>query len=993
MKYLCKKLFFFSVRHRWILRGALLLIIVGSIWGIMQNKYSADMRLLLPSDSRSAKNLNAVINSGMANKVTFYFSRKDGKELDNVQDMETIQLFSNELKCISGITQVVCTPLSSQEVLYRDFVRYYPLLYPPVQLPQQENLASKLRENFKNLSMNPIAGSLQYQYDPFHWTTQYFLKLENILRISRLRFYAGNKSFIFSQDRKICMVMVYTDIAATDFAQSTVLINDLHSVARNLPEHLECNFFSPHMHMLENAKIMKTDLHIFAFFTLLIFGAVFAFVYKFDWHGIVIPVIASIGGLIAAAAMGVFFDTILLFTIAMGGILIGIAGDYGIHLYVASCTSRKVQKGIELYPKLFIAFLTTEITFLCFAFSGVPAFRQFGLYSSLTLLFSFLLLLFLLPGWLFFGKHRNRTGIDFFHLMHLQNISFKHVWIALIILLAFLVGLYNAKLDTDIRKFDISYSTIMKKEKVLQSKFSQGATPYILFYSSDTFDDVLKKSREDKLALQKKFPEIDLITPSDFFLPEAEQKENLRLWKAYIRSGEWGRYKNEFFRKVSQYGIEKDYFSYLFSEIERSILSPPTGHPKLLNLAYKNMLGETFTNWTGIGMVNRSSICGAELEKNTSAVMFEEEAFIKQLFEDILGDLPFVLPFAAVFVFLIVLLGLRSLTKSCLAFLPVVTCLICIGGIHGLLNQEITLAVVVAGIITIGISIDYGVLLVSSKMNHHIFNAITFSAITTAAGGMTVLFTNHPMLRNAGLTIVVGILSACFFSFFLLYPILNMKNINFNKVTAGFIFWLACLGISGCTAFPQAKELPLSPGAKASECKFPSILAGEFQGSLLLDYKLNQVAFLIAGKLSADGTGDFYGFSPGGVKLFTLQGKGYKLEKFNWFKGIVPEKKQEDISRFLYRSISSRLYVPEELNEFESKESSSTSTILTGKISGGDKITCFYADKDCIEVRREYFGNGTYWVIKHCQQLQETDTAYLFADSCFFQAYIKMNFL
>ena len=990
MKRIWSNFFFFSIRYRYILWCIGILLISIGIGGVIRSNYSSDMRLLLPENSQSVKSLNAVINSGTANKITLYVSRQDGNVLDNSDDMRMLAVFSEKLRTINGVTQVVCSAFDgSVEDIYRDFISHYPLLYHPSQLPKDNILSLYLQERFKTLYLNPITGTMQYRYDPFNWTTKCFSEYENILKVSGTRFYPGNKSFIFSPDRKKCMILIYTDIAVTDYQKSATLVNDLQKLSLTLPSHINCDFFSPHMHILENAKIMKTDLQIFAFCTLIIFAMLFAFVYKFDWRGILIPVIASCGGLFATAAMGLFFETTMLFVIAMGGVLIGIAGDYGIHLYAAGLSNRKVQNIIALYPSLCIAFFTTSIAFLCFVFSEVPAFIQFGVYSFCTLLFAFLLLLFLLPGILFCYKHRSGT-LDFFHLFRLCKISSKHMIVALFLLCILIIGVFYVKFDTDIRKFDIAYETLAEKEKIYQQSFTSGEYPYVLFYTSESFDEMLNQCQKDKIKLKTKFPAIKMVTPADFFTMENEKKSNLQAWQKYISSGEWQEYKKMFYIQVASQGVDKEFFSFFFTELEKSVLNPPKNNPKLQEFAYKNMLGKTSTHWTGIAMIDKKTIANQDLLKNTSAIVISEETFAEQLFKDIIGKLPIILPLAVIVIVLSVFISLRSLTKTCLVFLPVMACLIGICGMHGLLNQEITLAVIVAGIITIGISVDYGIIMIDSSLDPHLFNAITFSTITTAAGGLTVLFTTHPMLRAAGLTIVAGILSTCLFCFCILYPIL--KKINAKKILLLLsVCAITVCCVSGCNAFPQAQILPIKSGASTINCVYPTLRANEFQGSLVLDYKVGQITFIIAGKVSENGMGHFSGFSPGGIRLFSLMGNGFELEDFSWQRSTVPPKKQLELSRFLYHAISSNLYVPYKVTGVR-YDSSNDYVAITKCFVRGDRLTCLYSGAECVIAKKEYDGKYN-WVVKYCERQTNTDSEYIFSEGSIFQAYVKMKFL
>ncbi|MBO5923778.1 MAG: transporter, partial [Lentisphaeria bacterium] len=68
--------------------------------------------------------------------------------------------------------------------------------------------------------------------------------------------------------------------------------------------------------------------------------------------------------------------------------------------------------------------------------------------------------------------------------------------------------------------------------------------------------------------------------------------------------------------------------------------------------------------------------------------------------------------------------------------------------------------VMAAAAIRCGIGVDYGILVLhalESKKDSSILHSITISAVTTFAGGATVAFARHPMLHDAGITLLIGI--------------------------------------------------------------------------------------------------------------------------------------------------------------------------------------------------------------------------------------------
>ena len=83
-----------------------------------------------------------------------------------------------------------------------------------------------------------------------------------------------------------------------------------------------------------------------------------------------------------------------------------------------------------------------------------------------------------------------------------------------------------------------------------------------------------------------------------------------------------------------------------------------------------------------------------------------------------------------------------------------------------------------AGIILCALAVDYGVFVIHALRTGReqmVFRAVTLSALTTLAGGLTVAFTRHPMLSDAGCTLIAGIFFAWASAVFLL-PVLHKRG-------------------------------------------------------------------------------------------------------------------------------------------------------------------------------------------------------------------------
>ncbi|MBP3394569.1 MAG: DUF3261 domain-containing protein, partial [Lentisphaeria bacterium] len=248
-----------------------------------------------------------------------------------------------------------------------------------------------------------------------------------------------------------------------------------------------------------------------------------------------------------------------------------------------------------------------------------------------------------------------------------------------------------------------------------------------------------------------------------------------------------------------------------------------------------------------------------------------------------------ILSLALMTIFMVVavaFLFFRSAAKTVLALLPVCAALLLTGAFFALTGIPVSLSTLIAGIILAGLSIDYGIFMVHSECGHrdgNVFHALTLSAATSAAGGATVVFTTHPMLRDAGFTLIAGIAAAWAASVILLPALYHLKHVG------KFLPLLFLLLFSGCRTEPfQYPEFqPVPPVSEAKDRM--NRLRGEMPQSYLVEagvvaeYYFKAFSMLTLAKVDLKKNEiSVAGLTPAGAKLFELQGKNGIAESFWW---------------------------------------------------------------------------------------------------------------
>ncbi|HEY8667241.1 MAG TPA: MMPL family transporter [Tepidisphaeraceae bacterium] len=161
-------------------------------------------------------------------------------------------------------------------------------------------------------------------------------------------------------------------------------------------------------------------------------------------------------------------------------------------------------------------------------------------------------------------------------------------------------------------------------------------------------------------------------------------------------------------------------------------------------------------------------------------------------------DLPKLFFIAVALVALYLLFHFRNLSDALLTLIPTIFSLLCRLALARLIDQKLNMANLLSIPLLIGIDIDYGIFLVSLARVHRLqrdsaatlltrlassSHAILMCAIATFLGFGSLYFTSVPAIRSLGLTVAVGIVACVFAAFFLLAPLLLLRQGKLKRET------------------------------------------------------------------------------------------------------------------------------------------------------------------------------------------------------------------
>ena len=202
--------------------------------------------------------------------------------------------------------------------------------------------------------------------------------------------------FVNSDGTQLILILE-TSTTATNLNSSRALVAHLRQLCEAAPPNVEIIPICGQIHTVQNEMMMRRDMNLAAIINCVAFLLLFLGVSR-DWRVaavFLLPIITT--GLTVGYCAWVYphLSTMMIgLTIAMAGSAV----DYGIFVYTAVWMGKDKAADLRrILRPLLISHLTTLGVFFAFLFSKIPAYRQLGYMTSVSLILSLLAALFVLP--------------------------------------------------------------------------------------------------------------------------------------------------------------------------------------------------------------------------------------------------------------------------------------------------------------------------------------------------------------------------------------------------------------------------------------------------------------------------------------------------------------------------------------------------------------------------------------------------------------------
>lgn len=745
-----------------------LLLIGGGLAGLAGLEVREDIEAMLPDDhSQAAEDFRRLRQAPFSRKVLIGLSAAEG------QEPEALLAATDRLaQALSPdyFSRVVTGPAALENYRLPGWLTdNLPNLLTPEDLPRLgERLAPEAIERRLTAAYDRLLspeGWLvkgQLRRDPLSLGELGLEKLRFVNPVAKTRLRDGH---FLSADGRHALIIADSPVAMTDSREGARLLTHFaETAASSLPEGVSARLVSGHAYTVANAETIQRDLFVVLSASTLALAGLFLVFLRCRRSLFVFLIPVAVVGL-AAVVVSWTTPVVSGVTLGFGAVLLGIAVDYGLHVYFALRTGSLPPDqalGRLSRPVLFGA-LTSLAGFAVLLTSSLPGQRQLAVFAMTGIALAVLLALIVLPHLLKAAAKTPRLAV----LPRLGTVRRRPLVLGLWLAGMLLCGsrITDVPIDGNLRSLGLMPKDLVAAEEELRATWGELRSQALFFAEGSTLEEALVHNDRLFEELRRNFPETPLVSLAPLLPAAARQEENRAAWQTFWR--EWAApTRQQLLVAGAPLGFAETAFAPFFAALEDP---PPAITPAALR---EQGLGELLD---ALLLEEKGRVRVLTLAPDTPALsawfegakslpagvhLVSPSRFGDELGEAIRADFTRFILLAGGAVLLMVTLLLRRPGSVLLALLPVATGLTAMFGIMGWLGMSFNLFNIVATILVIGLSVDYGIFMVcrsSAEMEPETARAVLLAGLTTLAGFGALVLARHPALHSIGLTVLLGI--------------------------------------------------------------------------------------------------------------------------------------------------------------------------------------------------------------------------------------------
>jgi predicted exporter len=598
--------------------------------------------------------------------------------------------------------------------------------------------------------------------DPLGFRNQVLRKLGAVALLPDARIEGG---FLLDPTGRHLLLVAETPIAMGDSQGGERVLNYLDGVlSQTVPETIRARVVCAHRYTVANARTVKRDLVVVFAVSSLSMVVIFLTMLR-HWRALLVFAVPSLAVLAGVTAAVGLFKPLSAIVVGFGAVLLGISDDYGLHVfYSLRRPDAEPEKEMgEMAVPMVISFATTVGVFVVLLWSAIPIQRQLAVLAIAGLTAALALAMGCLPHWV--GRTRREPRIFVPPALGRCRRWVIGLWLAAMLIC--LPGCFRVSFEGDLRALGLMPRDILADEFCVRDVWGdpKGRTLVVV---RDPNEEAALRTNEQvhaRLAAGRRPGEIVSVAP---LLPSrATQSANLARWERFWREpGRLDRLKAALDTHGRALGFSQGAFTPFLQWIEqkREVFSPAdlreAAGPLLEPLCVSTSEGLSLINLVADSDPAAGTASSIDLDLPPGAQAVSQKQFATGLRRLLHRDFARFLAGALAMVVLVLALMLRRLRPVVLCLLPAMTGVVVMLALMGLLGIRVNLFNMAAGVLVLGLSIDYGTFMLHrpDAPGGAAERSVVTSALTTISSFGALSLAQHPAMFSLGITVVLGLL-------------------------------------------------------------------------------------------------------------------------------------------------------------------------------------------------------------------------------------------
>jgi predicted exporter/SAM-dependent methyltransferase len=487
---------------------------------------------------------------------------------------------------------------------------------------------------------------------------------------------------------------------------------------------------------------------------------------------------STAGTTLALFFYSLFHPSITMMAIGFGSAIISFTVDYGI-TYLLFLDRPYETHGLEatkeVWPLGLLAMLTTAVSFAFLAVTGFTALAQIGEFTALGVLFTYIFVHVIYP--VIFPTMPPARGKSLLPLERFANwvataMGKKKAYVAIGLAMV-LIFYANPVFHVDLNSMNSVSKETLAAEKLLADVWGNLFSRIYVMVEGRDVKELQQKG--DRLA---PFLDRDVKTgtlasafvPSMIFPGEERADQNLAAWRAFWHPDRKAALRKAIHQASNELGFVPNAFTPFLTLVETkkmAALPIPQSFFALLGISKSR----DHSTWLQIstltpGPAYRGGPFYEGFKSTGLARIFDPDLFSQKLGDVLLSSFIKMALIVGVMTIFVALFYLLDWQLTLIGLLPTLFALTCTIGTLNLLGEPLGIPAIMVTVVVIGMGSDYALYLVRSYQRYMdedhpslglIRLSVFLSFATTFMGFGALALSGHALLRNAGVTLVLGI--------------------------------------------------------------------------------------------------------------------------------------------------------------------------------------------------------------------------------------------